>query len=234
MFELKGISGVFYEMSEWIMRFSGINLLWFLLSLPFFTLFVTVEMSSRAGLVFFGAAAWLFASFLFFPATATVFSVIRDWLVDEDYSSIVKKFFSHLKSDYRMNAKTGMIFSSLWLAWYYGSFYAVAENSPGAFIFLVLGIALFIYTVNFLSINAHYHMGMKQKMINTFFLSAGRPLMGLFIGAVSFVLLWLSTTQLLWLFPLLACSVTAFLSFSAFYRTAQKIEGKLATDDAAS
>lgn len=52
MFELKGISGVFYEMSEWIMRFSGINLLWFLLSLPFFTLFVTVEMSSRAGLVF--------------------------------------------------------------------------------------------------------------------------------------------------------------------------------------
>lgn len=234
MFELKGISGVFYAMSEWIMRFSGVNLLWFLLSLPFLLLFVTVEMSSRAGLVFFGAAAWLFASFLFFPATATVFSVIRDWIVEEDYSSISKKFFKHLKSDYKMNAKTGMIFSILWLVWYYGSFYTVADKSSGAFIFLILGIALFIYTVNFLSINAHYHMSSKQKGINAFFLSAGRPLMGLFIAVSSFVLLWLSTTQLLWLIPLLTCSMTAFLSFSAFYRTAQKIEGKMATDDAAS
>lgn len=232
MLELKGISGVFYGMSEWVMRFSGVNLLWFALSLPFLVLFVTVEMSNRAGLLFFGAAAWLFASFLFFPATAAVFSMVRDWIVEEDYSSIIKKFFSHLKSDYKMNAKAGMIFSAIWLSLYYGSFYAVAEKSSGAFIFLLLGIALFIYTINFLSINAHYHMSGLQKGINAFFLSAGRPLLGLFIAVSSFVLVWLSTTQLLWLLPLLTCSMTAFLSFSAFYRTAQKIEGKITADDA--
>lgn len=232
MLELKGISGVFYGMSEWIMRFSGINLLWFGMSLPFLLLFVTVEMSSPAGLVFFGAAAWLSASFLFFPATAAVFSVIRDWVVEEDYSSIVKKFFGQLKSDYKMNVKAGGFLSVIWLAWYYGSFYSFAEKNGGAMVFLILGIALFIYTMNFLSINAHYHMDGKQKLINAFFLSAGRPFMGLFIAASSFALLWISTAQLVWLLPLIACSMTAFLSFTAFYRTAQKIEGKLAADDA--
>ncbi|MCM3611588.1 DUF624 domain-containing protein [Planococcus sp. MERTA32b] len=233
MVEFKGLAGVFYAMSEWIMRFSGVNLLWFLLSLPFFILFVTVEMSSTAGLFFFGSAGWLFAALLFFPATAAVFSITRDWIVEEDYSSIVKKYFAHLKTDYKENAKMGAVFALVWLVWYYGYFYFFTQQNSVALIFLVIGIALFIYTANFLSISAHYRMNAAAKMKNAFFLSAGRPLMGLYIAAVSAVLIWLSTTQLLWLFPLLTCSMTAFLSFSAFYRTTQKITEKAVSDDAA-
>lgn len=231
MLELKGITGVFYTMSEWIMRFSGINLLWFLISLPFFILFVTVEMSSPAGLAFFGVAGWLFATFLFFPATAVVFSVTRDWIVEEDYSSIAKKYFSHLKTDYKENAKMGAVFALVWLVWYYGYFYT--EQNSLAFLFMVTGLALFIYTVNFLSISSHYRMSAAAKAKNAFFLSAGRPLTSLFIAAGSAVIVWLSTTQLLWLFPLLTCSMIAFLSFSAFYRVTQKITEKAVSDDAA-
>lgn len=232
MLELKGITGVFYTMSEWIMRFSGINLLWFLISLPFFILFVTVEMNSIAGLVFFGAAGWLFATLLFFPATAAVFSVIREWIVEEDFSSIIKTYFSHLRTEYKMNAKTGGVFALVWLLWYYGYFYFYTEQNSAVFLFLVIGIGLFIYTVNFLSISSHYRMSAAAKAKNAFFLSAGRPLTGVFIAASSGVLLWLSMTQLLWLFPLLTCSMIAFLSFSAFYREAQKISGKTVSDDA--
>lgn len=233
MVEFKGLAGVFYGMSEWIMRFSGINLLWFLLSLPFFILFVTVDMSSTAGLVFFGIAGWLFAAFLFFPATAAVFSVTRDWIVEGDYSSIAKKYFSHLKADYRGNAKMGAVFALVWLLWYYGYFYFYTQQNSAAFVFLLIGIALFIYTVNFLSISSHYRMAAAAKVKNAFFLSAGRPLAGLYIAAVSAVLIWLSTTQLLWLFPLLTCSMIAFLSFSAFYKVTQKITEKAVSDDAA-
>lgn len=231
MLELKGISGVFYTMSEWIMRLSGINLMWFVLSLPFFALFVTVEMTSSAGVAFFGTAAWIFAAFLFYPATAAVFSVVRDWVVENDYSSVLKKYFSHLKKDYRANVKAGAIFALVWLVWYYGYFYFYTVKSSGIIFFLLIGVAGFIYSVNFLSISAHYHMSFKAKMKNAFFISAGRPLMGLFIAFCAGVLLWLSTTQLLWLFPLLTCSMTAFLAFSAFYRTAQKLEGNAVRDD---
>src|SRR5690606_31410532 len=97
--------------------------------------------------------------------------------------------------------------------------------------FLLIGVALFIYSVNFLSINSHYHMSFNAKLKNAFFLSAGRPLMGLYIAVCSGVLLWLSVTQLLWLLPLMTCSMTAFLAFSAFYRTAQKLENKTVPDD---
>lgn len=232
MLELKGISGVFYTMSEWIMRFSGLNLLWFLMSLPFLLLFVTVELNTAAGLVFFGAAAGLTASLLFFPATAAVFSVVRDWVAEADYSSVWKKFIFHLKADYRANAGSGAIFSVVWLAWYYGYFYFYAEKSAGAIFFLLLGVALFIYTANFLSINAHYRMSSKAKMMNAFFLSAGRPFTGLLIALAGGILLWLSATQLLWLFPLLVCSMTAFLAFSAFYRTVQKVGSSKAPNNA--
>ena len=231
MLELKGISGAFYTASEWIMRFSGVNLLWFVLSLPFFLLFVAVDMSTSAGISFFGAAGWLFASLLFYPATAAVFNIVRDWIVEEDTSSIVKKYFTHFKYDYKSNVKSGAVFALVWLLWYYGTFYSFAEKSTGALIFLVIGLGLFIYTVNFLSINSHYRMSIRSKMLNAFFLSAGRPLLGLFIIFSSGILVWLSATQLLWLLPLLSCSLTAFLSFSAFYRTTQKVERQMATEE---
>lgn len=226
MLELKGISGVFYTLCEWVMRFSGVNLLWFGLSLPFFLLFLVVEMNSTAGLVSFGIAAWLLGSLLFFPATAAAFSVVRDWIVDEDFSSVLKKYFIHLKADYKEHARTGTVFAGIWLIWYYGYFYLVAEKNNLALMFILIGVALFIFTVNFLSVTSHYRMPVAAKMKNAFFLSAGRPLTSLFIAVSSAVLLWLSTTQLLWLFPLLTCSMIAFLSFSAFYRAAQQLTEK--------
>ncbi|WP_422122256.1 YesL family protein [Planococcus sp. X10-3] len=230
MLELKGISGVFYAMSEWIMRFSAVNLLWFGISLPFFLLFVTVEMSSSGGLIFFAIAACLLGSLLFFPATAAVFSIVREWVMEAETSSIAKSYFRHLKAEYRANVKMGAFFSLVWLVWYYGYFYLYTAKSSGAFVLLLSGLFLFVVTVNFLSINAHYRMSGWAKVKNAFFLSAGKPLMSLVIACGSGILAWLSTTQLLWLFPLAICSLIAFLSFSAFYRIAQKIGGSSEAD----
>lgn len=232
MLELKGITGALYTMSEWVMRLSGVNLMWFLLSLPFFVLFVTVDMSSPAGIVFFGVAAWLFATFLVFPATMAVFSVARDWIVDFDYSSITRKYVSHLKTEYKVNAKTGAAFAAVWLVWYYGYFYFYSQKSSLAILFLVMGLALFVYTVNFLNIRAHYRMSGKEQLKNAFFISAGRPLLSLFILASSGILLWISLSQLVLLIPLLTCSMIAFLSFSAFHNVTRKISEKSASNNA--
>lgn len=229
MLELKGISGVFYGVSEWIMRFSAVNLLWFGLSLPFFLLFVTVEMSSAGGRVFFAVAAWLLGSLLFFPATAALFSVVREWIMETETTSVAKAFFTHLKSEYGVNARIGTFFSLVWLLWYFGYFYMYTAKSGLIFFFIFLGTALFVFTVNFLSINAHYRMNTSAKLNIAFFLTAGKPLTSLAIAGGSGILLWLSTAQLLWLFPLAACSMIAFLSFSCFYRTVRTIaEGSTA------
>ena len=233
MLEMKGITGVLYTMSEWVMRLSAINLMWFLLCLPFGILLFTVDMSSGAGIVFFGVAAWLFLSFLVFPATAAVFSVARDWIVEADFSSVFRKYLSHLKADYKENAKTGTVFALVWLVWYYIYFFLYAQQSSLALFLLPAGFALFVYTVNFLCINAHFRMSRADRLKNAFFVSAGRPLTGLYILVSSGILLWVSITQLLILLPLLTCSLIAFLSFSAFHRVTQKVYEKSPTKNAA-
>lgn len=232
MLEMKGIAGVFYAMSEWIMRLSAINLMWFILSLPFLILLFTVDMSAGGGLVFFGAAAWLFLSFLVFPATAAVFSVVRDWIVEQDFSASIRKYLSHFKTDYKENAKTGTVFALLWLVWYYSYFLLHAQQNSLALFLLPAGLALFVYTVNFLCINAHFRMGRAERAKNAFFVSAGRPLTGVYILVSSGILLWISVTQLIILLPLLTCSMIAFVSFAAFYRVTQKVHEKSPTDSA--
>lgn len=232
MLEMKGITGVLYAMSEWIMRLSAINLMWFGLSLPFLILLFTVDMSAGGGLVFFGLAAWLFLSFLVFPATAAVFSVVRGWIVEQDFSSVMRKYVSHFKKDYKENAKTGTVFALVWLVWYYGYFLLHAQQNSLALLLLPAGLALYVYTVNFLCITAHFRMDSAERAKNAFFVSAGRPLTGLYILVSSGILLWISVTQLIILLPLLTCSMIAFVSFAAFYRVTQKVHEKSPADNA--
>lgn len=232
MLELKGIAGVLYTASEWMMRLTAANLMWFVLSLPFFTLLVAIDMSDPAGRIWFGAAAWLFVTFLFFPATAAMFSVVRSWIVEEDFSSTFKKYISHLTSEYKSSVKAGAFFALAWLVWYYNYFYFYSEQNSVAFLFLVIGLGMFIFTVNFLSISAHYDMDSKARIQNAFFISAGRPLTSLAILASSAVLVWISVFQLLWLVPLLVCSLIAFVSFAAFHKATVKISEKAASNTA--
>ncbi|WP_211653250.1 YesL family protein [Planococcus alpniumensis] len=232
MLELKGIAGVLYTASEWVMRLTAVNLMWFILSLPFFTLLVTIDISDPAAWIWFGVAAWLFASFLFFPATATVFSVVRSWIVEGDYSSSFKKYIQYLKSDYQSSVKSGAFFASAWLIWYYNYFYFYSIQNNIAFFFLVIGLGMFIFTVNFLSISAHYNMSRNDRFKNAFLISAGRPLASLSILASSAVLIWASVFQLLWLVPLMLCSLLAFMSFAAFHKATLKILEKASQDTA--
>lgn len=232
MFEMKGITGVLYAMSEWVMRLSAINLMWFILSLPFVILLFVVDMSSKTGLAFFGGAGWLFLSFLVFPATAAVFSVTRDWIVDVDFSSVVRKYVAYLKTEYIENAKTGMAFAFAWLVWYFSYFFLYVQQSSFAFLLLLIGLALYVYTINFLCINAHFHMSRAERAKNAFFISVGRPITGLFILVSSGIMLWISVTQLFILLPILTCSMIAFLSFSAFHRVTQKVYKKSLSNNA--
>lgn len=227
MLEFKGLAGVFYAVSEWIMRMSAVNLIWFFMSLPLLLLLFTLDMGSQAGILLFAPLAWLFVSFLFFPATAAVFATARNWVMDTGKPSVFRTYFSHLKQDYKDSVKMGAGFAVIWLAWYYANFFFQSQNSMAAFMFLVSGAALFVFTVNFLSISAHYRMSGRERLKNTFFVTSGSPFMGAFILLSSALLLWVSTTQLLWLLPLLTCSLIAFLSFSAFYRFTMKVEEKI-------
>lgn len=228
MQDLNGLMGVLYTASEWFLKMAVANFMWFLMSLPLFTAFVVIDISNAAGIVLFGAAVLLFTPLLFFPATIAVFASARDWLLGSD-SSPVRMYAAHVKANYKESVKMGVPFAAIWLIWYFGYFYLRSENGTLNLLFLLLGAALFVYTVNFLSISVHYRMSGKERGMNAFFVSSGSPLLGLFILGSNGVLIWVSAVKLLLLLPLLTASLSAFLSFSAFYSFTLRVKNKQGT-----
>ncbi|WP_223636530.1 DUF624 domain-containing protein [Planococcus sp. 4-30] len=225
MQEVSGIMGVFYTASEWFLKMATVNFMWFIMSLPLFTAFVVIDLSHAAGIVFFGAAVLLFTPLLFFPATAAAFATARDWLLGRDSSSM-KMYVSNLKANYKDSMKMGVPFAAIWLVWYYAYFYLRTGSDSLDLLFLIIGLALFIYTVNFLSISVHYRMNPKERLVNAFFVTTGSPLLSLFILGSNGLLIWISVVKLLLLLPLLTCSLSAFLSFSAFYSFTLRVKNK--------
>lgn len=71
-----GIMGGFYRISEWIMRFAYVNILWIAFTL--------------IGLVFLG----------FFPATASLFAVVRKWIQGNNEVPIFSFFWTNYKSSF--------------------------------------------------------------------------------------------------------------------------------------
>lgn len=228
MQDVKGLYDVFYMASEWLMKMAAVNLLWFLLSLPLFAVFLIVDMSHALGAVLFGALVLVFAPLLFFPATTAVFAEVRDWLLEQDSGSSVKGYLRHLKANYRESAKMGALLTGAWLVWYFGTFFFQAVNGALDLVFLLAGTGLFVYTVLFLSISVHYRMNRRERLANALFVTAGSPVLAGFIAVSSGSILWVSVAKIPVLLPLLACSLSAFLSFTAFHRFTLKVKGKTA------
>ncbi|ANU22037.1 YesL family protein [Planococcus donghaensis] len=225
MQEMNGLMGVIYTASEWFLKMTIVNFMWFLMSLPLFAAFMIFDITNATGLILFGLAVLVFVPLLFFPATTAVFASARDWLLDQDVS-LVKQYVISLKENYKESSKMGVPFAAMWLSWYFGYFYLRSGSSIIDLLFLLTGLALFVYTVNFFSISVHYRMNSKERLKNAFFVSAGSPLLSVFILVSNGVLIWITGVKLLWLFPLLICSLGAFLSFSVFYRLTLRVKNK--------
>lgn len=229
MQEMNGLIGVFYTASEWFLKMSVVNFLWFLMSLPLFTAFLIIDISNFSGIVLFGLAVLVFAPLLVFPATIAVFASARDWLLDDEVSP-GKMYVAHLKKNYKESVKMGFPFATIWLTWCCAYFYLRSGSNALDLLFLITGLALFVYTINFLSISVHYNMNGKERLKNAFFVSAGSPVLSLFILASNGVIIWISAVKLVLLVPLLTGSLSAFLAFSAFYSFTLRVKNKQQDD----
>lgn len=229
MREMPGIAGTLYVYAEWLMRFSAANILWFVANLPLLFVLLSVYLNGfTEGFVWYLLPIALLFPAVLVPSTAALFATVREWVIQKDQPSITRAYLLHIKAAYRNSFFSGLYLLALWLVWLVDFYFFKAEHELFGLLFTLIGLGLFVYTLNFLSLSAHYKMNQRALMKNAFYLTIGNPLLSLFILASNLAIFYVSAAKLLFLLPLFAVSISAYLSFLAFYRFALKTQKKIA------
>ena len=223
---MKGASdmmGGLYRLCEWIMRFSVINLLWIVFNIPIAFIVVNILFVKQTGIIVFLLIPLLILlPLLFFPATTAMFASARNLVMKEEGVSI-RQYWRYFKENYTRSLLGGLVLTVIWTIWAVDYYYFSKENIILLGIFLILGIVLFVFTINFFSILSHYHMKLLPAMKNSFLITMGSPLLFFTVLISNSIILYFSLFVFKFLLPFFTGSLIAYLSFSAFYRYYLKV-----------
>jgi uncharacterized membrane protein YesL len=223
---MKGASdmmGGLYRLCEWIMRFSVINLLWIVFNIPIAFIVVNILFVEQTGIIVFLLIPLLILlPLLFFPATTAMFASARNLVMKEEGVSI-RQYWRYFKENYTRSLLGGLVLTVIWTIWAVDYYYFSKENIILLGIFLILGIVLFVFTINFFSILSHYHMKLLPAMKNSFLITMGSPLLFFTVLISNCIILYFSLFVFKFLLPFFTGSLIAYLSFSAFYRYYLKV-----------
>lgn len=224
-----GIMGGIHGIATWVMRFAVVNIIWFILNLPFaLIVFSALQHREMMGMILYSLPAIVLIPFLVFPTTAAMFQTARDWVMKREQSSLIKTYFSYLKTNYRQSIASGFVWTVIWLIWLIDFIYFYEGSSLLHLTFFIAGIFLFVMNINYFSILAHYHMKVWNMFRNSFFVTIGSPLLFISVGMIGFLLVT-SSLEVWFLLPFFSGAIGACLSFYVFYRFTLKV-GKKKTE----
>ncbi|RSL29200.1 DUF624 domain-containing protein [Salibacterium salarium] len=220
--------GGFYAISEWIMRFSIANLYWVLFNVPIGLLLLSllyIEESAGSAL-YLTVPVVALLPVMFFPATTALFAKAREWVREEEHTaSSARSFVSYYKENYKTSFIGGMVFVAVWGVLIADIYYFSSRNEALMYLFMIMGILLFVWTVNYFSVAVHYDMTFFAGFKHAFLITVGSPLVFLAVALSCGVILYISLYIFPLIIPLFTGSLVAFLSFSAFYRLHRKLAG---------
>jgi uncharacterized membrane protein YesL len=195
----------FYSATEWITKFAYINLLWIGFSI--------------VGLLIFG----------FFPATVSLFTVVRKWLMGERDIPIFRTFLDTYKKEFIKSNLLGLIvmFTAGLIVLDF-----VYMKSNGTSLTKVIHIPLYMFififaltTLYLFPVYVHYDLKLLQLIKNSFFMILINPISTLVIiisgVTIFFVLKFIPGLGFFFGGSLTAASIMA-ASYTAFKKIDQK------------
>lgn len=225
-----GLSRGIFIISEWIMRFAVVNLLWILFNLPIiYIVFNLLYLEENQDILLLIIILIPLFPSLLFPATMPMFAMVRDWVIERNVSSLfIRLYWNYYKENYKSSLFGGTILTVFWLIWGIDIYYLSTNDfhTIFIFIFMILGIMLYIFTINFFSINVHYHITISKSLRHAFLLTMTSPLLFISIALTNGFVIYISFSFFRYFLPFLTCSFIAFLSFSSFYRHYLKVVNK--------
>jgi uncharacterized membrane protein YesL len=159
------------------------------------------------------------------PATTAMFSVVRQWKLNQD-TSVVRNYFRYFKENFKQSLLIGIIWMLFSGLLFFNYFYLNQVQS--AIKFLIIGPLLFISlifigtSVFLFPLLSHYKVTCKGAIKSSFFVAMANLPTTLFILAVfillTVILIYLPATSLI------IFSFGAYINFSLCNRVFQKIE----------
>jgi uncharacterized membrane protein YesL len=206
------------------MRFAVINVLWLLFNLPvvFFAGSLLLA-EGQAEMILFAILTALVAPFVFFPATAAMFASARDWIIENEETSLFLSYVNYYKQNYLKSLLGGLVFTGLWVILIVDFLFLKDFSMILTFMFIVFGLILYVMTINFFSVNAHYDMKLRALLKKTFFITVGSPVLFFTVLASGLIFFYASFKGPSFLLLFFTGSLMAFLSFSVFYRLYLKV-----------
>ncbi|SET00403.1 Uncharacterized membrane protein YesL [Oceanobacillus limi] len=221
-----GFMGGLFSLAEWIMRFTVVNILWIISNLPIFIIvFVMFLTPSNLANVILAIPIAILFPILFFPSLAAAYATVRDWIINKEKVSLLGAFWTYGKENYKTSFQSGLLVTGLWIIWAVDFYYFYQQNNFLGFIMLIIGVGLFVFMTNFICLSVHYHMTKKELFRNAFLITVGNPLLFISIIIIHASVIYMSM-RIWFLFPFFSLSVTAFLTFYAFYRFTLKMEAR--------
>lgn len=216
-----------YGLAEWITRFSLLNLQWISLNLPVLIISIFILYNPTEALLFIHILLLtVWCPVVCFPSTIAVMAKVREWVMVSEQIGGRQSYWSYLKENYRKKIFFGAWLTLLWMIWGADFYYLNLKFPLLGMILIFIGVILFVYTINALSMYVHYNIPNKALLKNTFFITVGSPLLFIVVLVGNSLVWYISTVKFLFLLPFFTISISAFLSFWAFYRFTLKVKRK--------
>ncbi|RKL66917.1 hypothetical protein CR203_13895 [Salipaludibacillus neizhouensis] len=144
--QLGGLMGGIYKISDMVMKLAYLNILWFL--------------GVLSGLVVFGIM----------PATVSLFSVIRGWILNDDEMTIHKKFIETYKKDFFPSNILGLIILFVGYGFFINYQFLGSMNEESSLTLIILvgnilvAILLGIFLLFIFPIYVHFDMSLLKKI----------------------------------------------------------------------
>ncbi|MFS0821519.1 YesL family protein [Bacillus sp. 1P02SD] len=203
---MRFLNSRFYSIAEVATNFFFLNILWLVMCIPIVTIF---------------------------PATAAMFGVIRNWMVNKD-TSVFRAFFTFFKE----NFKQSFIIGILWML-YIGVFYIdlfvlqqMDELIKTIFmsILLAIGLILAVITIHVFPIMVHFSLSFTGLVKNSLFFSL------LYLPTSLLILVTVGAMiGILYIFPitlLFIFSVSAYAVYFLCHKNFLKVETLTKVNDA--
>lgn len=215
-----------YNLTDWIVRMLAVNLLWIIFNIPIIFLLINLFLAKSTNeLIAIGIILWGIVPFLFFPATTSLFAVVRNWVLKKQDLPIIHSFWKFYKENYTRSMIAGIIIGFMWLIAIVDYYFFTAQISVYfKYPFIVIFIYLFVYTLHFISGTVHFETKLFTSLKNALFITIGSPISNLGLSILNGVIIYISFNYFTFIIPLFIGSIIALISFLGFYKIYIRVE----------